>query len=172
MSLLPALRNVSDWTDWRSKGPSSGQASCGSARHVEIGQGPGCEYRERELLISHDQHGASLGAHRVCRPVAHRSKSPSVAMIPNGSCRVRLTSIADPPPVYRGIARVCWPGPMVCRSGINPVAITPKIAMFDGPVMAIASVVWLGWAGWCPLSRGRGARSWPAFRRLPGCWWM
>ena len=35
---------------------------------------------------------------RVCRPVAHRSNSWLVAMIPNGSCRVWLTKIADPPP--------------------------------------------------------------------------
>ena len=69
---------------------------------MQIGQRRGHECRERELLVSHDQDGSRLGAHRVCRPVAHRSKRRSVAMIPKGSWRVRLTRIADPPPPATG----------------------------------------------------------------------
>ena len=38
--------------------------------------------------------GPRLGTDRVCRPVAHRSNSRSVEMIPNGICRVRLMRIA------------------------------------------------------------------------------
>ncbi len=38
-----------------------------------------------------------------------------------------------------GRVLVCWPGPMVCRSGSRRVAKTPKIAMLEGPVRMIAS---------------------------------
>ncbi|MCY4649326.1 MAG: hypothetical protein OXC98_03040 [bacterium] len=84
-----------------------------------------------------------LGAHRVCRPVAHRSKSRSVTMIPNGSWRVRLTRIADPPPrVYRlrrrGSALVCRDPLIAARSGRVTAANAWKV-MFDVPEIRIAS---------------------------------
>lgn len=38
-----------------------------------------------------------------------------------------------------GSVRVCWPGPIRCRSGNETAASTPKIAMLDGPLRLIAA---------------------------------
>lgn len=56
------------------------------------------------------------------------------------------------------MALVCCPGPIRCRSGNDRVASTPKIAIFDGPAIRIASEGCTGFdARW---RRGRRADRW------------
>ena len=64
-------------------------------------------------------------------------------MIPNGSCWVRLKSIASlggVHRVHRGSARVCRDPAITARSGIVVVAKAWKV-MFDVPEIKIASLV-------------------------------
>lgn len=50
-----------------------------------------------------------------------------------GHCRARFVG-------RRGRARVCWPGPIRCRSGRSTAARAPNIAMLDGPAIITVSV--------------------------------
>ncbi len=132
----------------RFDGCSQGSPRCGpglltGTHQVKIGEALSRQHPEDRHVRRSSHHDCLRETHRVCLPVAQRSKRWSVAMIPNGSCWVRLKSIESGGEgvhrVRRGIARVdpCVPL-IVARSGRVFATITENT--FDVPEIKIASL--------------------------------